>query len=320
MSALRSSWSPLDAGCSNNITQRNFRGPSRPAAHVNAATPDFRAYSGHRLSLTVNLNAMPVDCYAFPTLERSFSSYLFRFVGALTLFAAMGNIAAAQSAAGSAPAQPAHTRVDIREAPWNSVGKLQAVAGAFRRTCTAALVGPQTVLSSAHCVFNVRTQRYFLPSSLHFVAGLEGGRMVSAGIGRKLTIGPGYAFDHSQDTVGSDWALIELAAPADSAARSLSLTSTAPKIGTAVVLGGYARVNPNAMTADTSCRIVGYATDAHRRRLILHDCYGELGVSGAPLLVETEHGWRIVGVNAGRVVDWGIGLAVSTEQIRAHLQ
>ena len=73
-------------------------------------------------------------------------------------------------------------RVDALEAPWSSLGKLQAAVGGTRATCTAAMIGKRTVLSAAHCLVNGRTKHYFLPSSLHFVAGLTGGKFTAAAV------------------------------------------------------------------------------------------------------------------------------------------
>ncbi len=227
--------------------------------------------------------------------------------------------AAAQGGAHIAPRMDGRSRVDVREAPWNSIGKLQAVAGSLRTTCTAVLVGPRTVLSAAHCLFNIRTRHYFLPSSLHFVAGLEGQEMVGAAIADKVITGPGYDPDNSAATMGSDWALISLAAPVVSAARVLSLNPQSPAAGTDVVVGGYAQDSPNVMTADTKCNVVGSAVDLQGRRLILHDCAVVHGISGAPLLARTDSGWSIVGINVAHARSGGMGFAVAIEQIRPRL-
>jgi hypothetical protein len=52
-------------------------------------------------------------------------------------------------------------RIDLDAVPWRAVGKLQAASINLRASCTATLVGPSTVVTAAHCVFNRRTQRNF---------------------------------------------------------------------------------------------------------------------------------------------------------------
>ena len=63
-----------------------------------------------------------------------------------------------------APGVGAHdprVRIDLDAVPWRAVGKLQAASINLRASCTATLVGPSTVVTAAHCVFNRRTQRNF---------------------------------------------------------------------------------------------------------------------------------------------------------------
>jgi protease YdgD len=67
-------------------------------------------------------------------------------------------------------------RVDPDTVPWRAIGKLQAVSENFRKTCTGTLVGPALVLSAAHCLFNLRTGRFFPPGSVHFLIGYAGDR------------------------------------------------------------------------------------------------------------------------------------------------
>ena len=133
------------------------------------------------------------------------------------------------------------TRVDARMPPWNSIGKLQAVAGSLRITCTAARIGPRTVLSAAHCLFNVRTGRYVAPGSLHFVAGLEGGSFAAAALAQSIEPATDYDPAESNLTRGSDWAVIELAGPVAAAGPPLPLAPSPPDAGTDVLVGGYAQ-------------------------------------------------------------------------------
>ena len=58
-------------------------------------------------------------------------------------------------------------RVSPDEAPWRGVGKLQGTQGRLHSACTGALVGPRTVLTAAHCMFNPRTKQSFPPRTLH---------------------------------------------------------------------------------------------------------------------------------------------------------
>ena len=83
-------------------------------------------------------------------------------------------------------------RVDPEGIPWRAIGKLQVVSMNLRAECTATLVGPSTVVTAAHGVFNRRTQRYFPPESLHFLIGYNGSRSAGHAIGMGVKIGHGY--------------------------------------------------------------------------------------------------------------------------------
>jgi protease YdgD len=58
-------------------------------------------------------------------------------------------------------AEDQRVRVDPEIVPWRAVGKLQASSMNLRESCTATLVGPSTVVTAAHCLFNRRTQHSF---------------------------------------------------------------------------------------------------------------------------------------------------------------
>jgi len=203
-------------------------------------------------------------------------------------------------------------RVDAGAAPWSSVGKLQAVAGSLRETCTAALIGPRTVVTAAHCLFNTRLRRFFLPSSVHFLLGLEGSHFTSATIAESFSIAPGYDPGAPDRTLGNDWALVSLAASVPEQ-QMLELAQVAPAPGTAVMVGGYGQDNPNVLTADMACHLTGRARDAGGHALLTHDCHAVRGVSGAPLLVRLGSGWAIAGINVAQSRSGTQGYAVPVE-------
>lgn len=222
-------------------------------------------------------------------------------------------------AAAQATSPDGRVRVDAREPPWNAVGRLQAVSGDTRTICTGTLVGPRTVLTAAHCLYDGRTRRPFAASSLQFLIGLDGQPMLAGALVERTTIGTGYDPNDPAGTMGSDWALITLAAPLNNGGHFLSLDPQPPAGGAAVMVGGYALNNPNVLAADTSCRVTTAAKDSKGRALVLHDCNIVQGVSGAPLLRRAGRGWTVVGINIGRSREGTKGFAVATEQVRPHL-
>src|SRR4051812_28658296 len=88
-----------------------------------------------------------------------------------------GSAAAAADLPPLLPGVGAHDprqRVDPNTAPWRAIGKVQANTGNLHTSCTGSLVGPATVLTAAHCVYNPRTGRNFPPEALHFLIGYDG--------------------------------------------------------------------------------------------------------------------------------------------------
>ena len=43
--------------------------------------------------------------------------------------------------------------VDINTYPWSSIGKIGISAISVRSTCTASVIGPQQILTAAHCLY-----------------------------------------------------------------------------------------------------------------------------------------------------------------------
>jgi protease YdgD len=181
------------------------------------------------------------------------------------------------------------------------------------------LVGPATVLTAAHCVYNPRTRHNFPPRSLHFLIGSDGSRYAGHGVGVKLEIGPGYDPTRPYETIGSDWAMISLDTTLGSADRFLPMIRALPEVGSTIMLGGYQQDHPLVLMADVECRIVGRSTDAGGRPLLRHNCTGTRGDSGAPLLIEKGGKWCVAGVGVAAETGIAGGFAVVVDGPRKRL-
>jgi protease YdgD len=59
--------------------------------------------------------------------------------------------------------------------PWSSIGRINIAITTQRSICTGSLVGPRTVITAAHCLYDERLNQWIKPNVVHFVAGLSPG-------------------------------------------------------------------------------------------------------------------------------------------------
>lgn len=187
--------------------------------------------------------------------------------------------------------------VDPDTGPWRAVGRVQTELGG---RCTGFLVGPQSVVTAAHCLYLPRPRNFIQPGSVHFVVGLRVGGYAAHAVVRSFTIAPGFDPSREAATAGADWAVLRLAAPLTGPDRRLGLAAAIPPPGTPVILGGYGQDRMEMMEADLACHLLGPVRDGEGRPLLRHDCAGTRGTSGAPLLARGADGdWEVIGVQIG---------------------
>jgi protease YdgD len=197
--------------------------------------------------------------------------------------------------------------VSAAAAPWHALGRVQREIGG---RCTGALIGPRTVLTAAHCLVAPRTRTLVQPGSVHFLLGYDRGAWRAHARVAAFTVGEGYR-PAGGGAPSADWALLTLDRAVATADRALPLLGEAPPPRTPLMLGGYQQDRPETLLADTACRALGLRRDGAGQAMLMHDCAGTRGVSGAPLLAPLPDGrWAIAGVASVAALDLALGAAV----------
>ncbi len=203
--------------------------------------------------------------------------------------------------------------VDRREMPWQALARVQHGLGG---RCTGALIAPNLVLTAAHCLVARRTENLVQPSSLHVLLGYERGGQVAHAQVVAFRVGAGYRPGQAAPAA-ADWAVLTLDRAIAQPDAVLPLMTRLPTTRMPLMLGGYQQDRPEVLLADTQCRALGVTSTS----MLLHDCAGTRGVSGAPVLAALPSGgWAVAGVASRAATDAAMGLAVPAASIAEALR
>lgn len=224
---------------------------------------------------------------------------------------------------GAVAAQDSHLqRLDIGDTArqWQAVGRLDLNG---RGLCTGALVAPDLVLTAAHCLYDRDTGMRLNPARIAFRAGLRDGRAVADRPVLRAVIHPDYAFDAGVTAarVRHDVALLELAAPIDTARVTLFTTGDQPRPGETIGVVSYARGRAEAASFQNACTVL-----AQQEGMLVMSCDVDFGSSGAPVFSFAGGRPQIVSVISamaeveGRKVSLGMRLVDPLRVLRAALE
>ncbi len=207
-------------------------------------------------------------------------------------------LAAALLAGAPAVAGELKPVVDMTASSWRSLARVM-VAGETR--CSGFVVSPAQVLTAGHCLYSARLGGVVPASAIHVQVGYHMGRMSEHRVVAEHGLVAGYGPRKGMAVTGLDVAVLRLAVPL----AAVPLPLAAPEAGwtgglvlgvgtkAAVAVGGYPRQRPEIVVADADCRLRGTTRDQGGHSLLVHDCAGGVGTSGAPLLQLGGDGvWR----------------------------
>jgi len=218
---------------------------------------------------------------------------------------------------GVGPGADPRVAVDVNRAPWWAVGRVQTELGA---RCTGFLIGPNTALTAAHCLYYTRSRHYLQPSSVHFVTGYTMGAFTGHARAVAFRVAPGYQPLNEGGSAGADWAVLTLDTALGANGRSLPLYAAPIAVGDPVVLAGYGQDREEVMEADLTCAVSGWTGDGGDRDLMKHSCAGTRGTSGGPVLMQQGGRWVVVGLQILAELGQADGLAVPSFAIKSTLQ
>lgn len=171
------------------------------------------------------------------------------------------------------------------QAQWPGVARLNLTGQGH---CTATLIGPDLALTAAHCLDPRGVATLLAADRMHVLAGWRMGAAAAHFRGTAAAAAPGWR----PGALATDAALIRLApvsgAPEDATPLRIA---PPPAPGAPLITLSYGRDRPEALSRQTGCRLVARQGD-----LLVTDCEGTPGVSGAPLLAETPDGPALIGV------------------------
>jgi len=184
---------------------------------------------------------------------------------------------------------------DTGEFPWSVIGQVTFESGGG---CTATLIGPDILVTAAHCISSnnrIRPEGRF-ETGADLPGGPRTARITDFLMGEEWNEA---RFSGGIDYDGTDWALLRIDTPLGGelgyvSVRDLTPAQSGEALRARIWQAGYSWDTGENLSGNEDCRIL----EIHDGNTMAHDCDTTRGDSGSPFMIEENGRWYVVATDS----------------------